>query len=167
MDASVMSKATHKLMTYVELERRATACIAKGFQKQKWIIFCETLMDLGYKISLYEARQTVSKYVTVIGWDREFKVRFSNHKPIYAREAQGDCDFFVGVTNLGVTRMEDALNATKQFFYQRDLQLQAKWEKDSLSQGQRNSRSSREGQRKLPEQVLVHGSGVREGSYAL
>lgn len=30
---------------------------------QKWILFCRYFMSKGYKIRLYEARRTVSKYI--------------------------------------------------------------------------------------------------------
>lgn len=33
---------------------------------QKWILFCRYFMSKGYKIRLYEARRTVSKYITLI-----------------------------------------------------------------------------------------------------
>lgn len=73
-------------------------------------------MRLGFTIELYEARQTKSKYCTVKRDVKSFKVRFSDHKPIYHREMQGDCDFFVGVTNTGSRNTHDAINATCNFF---------------------------------------------------
>ena len=87
------------------------------YPKQKWVEFCETLLREGYVLSLYEARQTYSKYITVRKAGRSpFKVRFSNHKPIQSRELAGDCDFFVGVTNLGVTNTAMALQAVRRHF---------------------------------------------------
>lgn len=88
-----------------------------GFSKPRWITFCEDMMQRGFQVKLYEAKRTVSKYVTVIGpCGREFKVRFSDHKPIMRREVEGDCDFFVGVTNLGVTNTTHAIMETLMFF---------------------------------------------------
>lgn len=98
------------------LKNREALAAAYGWPTAKWIQFCRTLMAEGYKVSLYEAQYTVSKYITVRKGKRTFKVRFSNHKPIPAREAAGDCDFFVGVTNLGVTNTEQALAAVRQHF---------------------------------------------------
>lgn len=86
--------------------------------KAKWISFCEYLLARGYKLSLYEARQTVSKYITVTknNSPKKFKVRFSNHKPIQYKEDAGDCDFFVGVSNNKVTNTQDAIKAVLNHF---------------------------------------------------
>ena len=108
-----MQKATNKRISKSYLESR----ISTQFGKQKWISFCEVLLDEGYDLYLYEARKTFSKYITVKNKtkNKQFKVRFSNHKPIYGREVNGDCDFFVGVTNLGVSTTSDALRAVKDY----------------------------------------------------
>lgn len=90
-----------------------------GFGKSKWISFCEEMLSLGFVVELYEARQTRSKYCTIMLPDnrgKQFKVRFSDHKPIYRRELAGDCDFFVGKTNTGVRTTWDAANAVCNFF---------------------------------------------------
>lgn len=81
----------------------------------KYILFIEKCLENGYSISLYNAQKTVSKYVTVSNGSKEYKVRFSNHKPSYYRELHKDCDFFVGITNLGVTTWEDAWDATVEY----------------------------------------------------
>ena len=73
-------------------------------------------MRLGFTVELYEARQTKSKYCTVRHAGKQFKVRFSDHKPIYRREMQGDCDFFVGHTHTGIRTTHDAANAVCNFF---------------------------------------------------
>jgi len=96
---------------------RARQLRAKGFPKAKWIEFCEICLEAGYTVHLYEARKTYSKYITVSLDDiRPFKVRFSNHKPIHSRELNGDCDYFVGHTNLRVTNTDGALAATAKYF---------------------------------------------------
>ena len=77
---------------------------------QKWILFCRYFMSKGYKIRLYEARKTVSKYITLIKDGKSCKVRFSNHRPIREREKNKDCDFFVGVTNFQVITAQDVAN---------------------------------------------------------
>lgn len=106
------NKATNVAVTPEFLAERTARAEAAGFEKAQWVVFCETLMKMGFALHLYEARKTVSKYVTVA---REgmppFKVRFSNHKPIFAREAGGDCDYFVGVTNFGVQTTGGAFKA--------------------------------------------------------
>ena len=103
------------------LNTRYERAKALGYSKAKWILFCEALLEAGYKLSLYEARNTYSKYVTVIKDGRRFKVRFSNHKPIKHREIKGDCDFFVGVTNLGTTTTSEALKAVQDFFAKKEV----------------------------------------------
>lgn len=77
----------------------------------KWILFCEEILKLNLSASLYEARQTSSKYITISYKNNKFKVRFSNHKPIKSRESRKDCDFFVGVNHNSVTNTKDALQA--------------------------------------------------------
>ncbi len=98
------------------LEHRAKSCVNKGFSKQKWISFCEVLLAKGFSIKLYEARETVSKYITVYRNDKNYRVRFSNHKPSYNREKNRDCDFFVGVTHTGTRTTNDALKAIGDFY---------------------------------------------------
>lgn len=77
----------------------------------KWIQFCRYMMERGYKVKLYEAHKTVSKYVTVIATnDVSYTVRFSNHKPNRGRELNGDCDFFCGVTWTGTRTISEAIH---------------------------------------------------------
>lgn len=112
-----MSKATNLKLTPLYLASRSSDLIKRGYEKPKWIVFCEALLSRGLTVHLYEARKTFSKYVTATDASgRSFKVRFSNHKPIPSRESRGDCDFFVGVTNQKVTTTNMALDATLKFF---------------------------------------------------
>jgi|GEM_PF-6843435 len=107
-------KQTNSVITPLLLEARVQRTVNAGFSKQKWVEFCEILLRQGFKLTLYEARQTYSKYITVIkpgSRKRGFLVRFSNHKPNKRRELSGDCDFFVGVTHLGITTSRQALQA--------------------------------------------------------
>ena len=93
--------------------------VSKEFGKQKWITFCETLIGEGFSLSLYEAKKTYSKYITVrdnLQPLKPFRVRFSNHKPTFKKENQKDCDFYVGVGNNGTYTTEDALKAVRKFF---------------------------------------------------
>lgn len=112
-------KATNKIVDIGYLRSRASYLESGGFKKSKWIVFCEEMLRLGLVCELYEARQTVSKYITVrLPEDRRksFKVRFSDHKPIYHRELEGHCDFFVGRTNLKITTTQQAIAAACEFF---------------------------------------------------
>jgi hypothetical protein len=71
------------------------------------------MLAKGLIVSLYEAKETVSKYVTVSSPEcGEFKVRFSNHKPSRYREAHQHCDFFVGYNNFCTTSTQQAIFAT-------------------------------------------------------
>lgn len=103
------------------LEERAALNLSLGYRKQKWIEFCEILLNEGFQVFLYEARQTRSKYLTVRKEGRSFKVRFSDHRPGREKEALGDCDFFVGVTHTGVRNTGHALAAVREFFYIKQL----------------------------------------------
>jgi len=109
-------KASNTEVTVELLKARVEYSIKLGYSKQKWVEFCEHFLAQGYHLSLYEARRTVSKYITVSRGRQRFKVRFSNHKPIEHREKAGDCDFFVGRTNLKVTTTRDAIRATEEYF---------------------------------------------------
>jgi hypothetical protein len=73
-------------------------------------------MSAGFTLTLYEARHTLSKYVTVSDGQSEYKVRFSNHRPNKGRELNGDCDFFVGVTHTGWRTTDHALEAVAEHF---------------------------------------------------
>lgn len=91
------------------------------FKKLKWVEFCEHFFNYEHlEIFLTEAKTTNSKYLTLEyknnGYISLFTVRFSDHKPNIKREKQKDCDFFVGVTNLGVTNTKDAIIATQQWY---------------------------------------------------
>lgn len=109
-------KATHRNVTYDFLKHRKER--AHKFPPAKWIEFCEICLDSGFSVSLYEARKTFSKYVTVRRGGKQFLVRFSNHPPIKSREIRGDCDFFVGRTNLTTTTTDDAVRAAAVYFSQ-------------------------------------------------
>jgi hypothetical protein len=115
-------KATNLKMTPAYLSARTDGLAERGFKKSKWIEFCENMLARDLTVHLYEARQTRSKYVTVSKKGHSpFKVRFSNHAPIKSKEASGDCDFFVGVTNFTVTTTGDALAATLAHFGMKEV----------------------------------------------
>lgn len=115
----VTHKAFNRAVTPSYLSERALRLERAGYQPPKWIQFCEKLLGGGYILSLYEARTTHSKYITVASPGspaKPYKVRFSDHKAVYAREANGDCDFFVGMTNLRITNWHDAVEAVHAHF---------------------------------------------------
>ena len=75
----------------------------------KWISFCETMLELGYEVSVYMSKTTFSKYVYVSNGKKTVKIRFSNHKPNYTKEIEKDSDFYVGVNNKVVTTTEQVI----------------------------------------------------------
>lgn len=111
-------KAKDLLLTQSYLEDRAYNAEVAGYPKAKWIEFCEILLKENYELTLYEAKETYSKYITVMNktHTKKFKVRFSDHVPILWREIKKDCDFFVGKTNLRTTNTTMALAAVRAFF---------------------------------------------------
>lgn len=124
-----IKKATNLVVNQPYLKKRADILANAGYVKPKWIGFCETMLAKGYVLTLYEARETFSKYITVSkSGFKPYKVRFSNHKAIYAREMNGDCDFFVGVGNLKVTTTEHAILATDAHFTKQKYELNEKLE---------------------------------------
>lgn len=91
---------------------------ASNYPKAKWIEFCETVLGFGLEMTIYEARETVSKYITIYGGGDWYVVRFSNHKPNRQREKSGDCDFFVGVNHGFVSNSTQALAAVREYFFE-------------------------------------------------
>lgn len=105
-----------KEMEIRDLDEIDFATVRAGYKPAKWSYFCRTMINAGLKVSLYQSKTTVSKYVYVRNSnDKEFKVRFSNHKPIKTKEEANDCDFFVGIANRTVTNTDQAIEATFNF----------------------------------------------------
>lgn len=94
------------------LRGRAKAARAGGFPKPRWIEFCETMIGLGYTVTLHEAASTVSKYVTVFNLGKRYKVRFSNHRPAKDRQQHRDCDCYVGVSHGRTVTTDEAIAET-------------------------------------------------------
>lgn len=116
------------------LDQRLQRAASKGFSKQKWIEFCEHFLERGFKLSMYEARATVSKYVKVHHEGKYFIVRFSNHRPNQTRELRGDSDFFVGVTHTGVRTTADAINAVNAWIERKMVAVHEGQKESSMSQ---------------------------------
>ena len=87
-----------------------------GYRPPRWSYFCEVMLIHGFRVYMYEAKNTNSKYVTIEKDKKTFKVRFSDHKPIFEREIKKDCDFFVGITNTGTRTTENAIQAALGWF---------------------------------------------------
>lgn len=113
---SIWKKVTDLKVNQEFLNARIKRAAADGYGKARYIAFCEHFLSLGFDVYLYEARRTESKYVTVKKGKRQFKVRFSAHKPIKERERAKDCDFFVGMTNYTITNTSQAIRACIVYF---------------------------------------------------
>lgn len=81
-----------------------------GWPVPKWIVFCEKMIDAGWKVSLYRAKTTVSKYIYIHKEKNVLKIRFSNHRANVFKELNGDCDFYVGIGNNGVITTEQLID---------------------------------------------------------
>lgn len=110
-------KVHHEYVDKHFVTKRTRAAMGMGYEVPKYVQFIDKMLNIGYRVKLHEAFETRSKYVTVEGGhDLQFKVRFSNHKPIKARELAGDCDFFVGMTHTGTRTTNMAVEAVREFF---------------------------------------------------
>ena len=101
------NKASGQAVTREFLDHRQAR--AQGKPRAKWIQFCLTMLAKGYKVTMYEARHSYSKYITVYNGGRCHKLRFSNHEPIKARELRRDCDTFVGIAHTSTVTTEQAI----------------------------------------------------------
>lgn len=79
------------------------------YPEPKWIMFCETMLDEGMTLSIYESKTTVSKYIWVSRGQLTVKVRFSNHRPNNVMQQVEDCDYYVGVSNGKVITTEQVI----------------------------------------------------------
>lgn len=77
------------------------------YKPPKYFEFIKTMLLEGWNVKLYTAG--VSKYVFVSKGDHIYKIRFSNHKPIYTKELQNDCDFYVGITHQQASKTEQVI----------------------------------------------------------
>lgn len=95
----------------VNFDKKKTERLIRDYPKQyktpKYLLFIKTVLDNGYKVKVYEAR--VSKYVFVKKEDTILKIRFSNHKPLFEKEEESDCDYYVGVSHKQVITTENLI----------------------------------------------------------
>jgi hypothetical protein len=80
----------------------------KQYPTPKYLLFIKQMIDSGWMVKLYKAG--VSKYVFLIKGNDIFKIRFSNHLPLYYKEVESDCDYYVGVSHLQCSTTEQILN---------------------------------------------------------
>lgn len=91
----------------IEKIRKLIEFYPKQFAPPKYLVFMEKMMDAGWIVKLHKVG--VSKYIFVEKGDNLFKIRFSNHKPLYNRELENDCDFYVGISHTQVSTTEKVL----------------------------------------------------------
>jgi len=108
-------RAVNRVVTKEFLDKRVG--IAK-FGRSVWVRYCDFMLARGYKVELYEPKETVSKYVTVFGnFDLTYKVRFSTHPPSSRRMLESDVKMVVGYSLDGKTyTLNDAIEATLRWF---------------------------------------------------
>lgn len=84
------------------------------YQTPKYLLFILEMNNLGFRVGLKEAKTTFSKYVLIEKGTQKYKIRFSNHRSKLSRELEQDCDFYVGVGNLGVITTEQVIEQIKE-----------------------------------------------------
>lgn len=80
----------------------------KKYPVPKYLTFIRDLLQDGWQVKLYKAGK-FSKYVFVMKNEQVFKIRFSNHKPIYEKEIENDCDYYVGISHTQAHKTEEIL----------------------------------------------------------
>lgn len=77
--------------------KQVIAQYPKEYPVPKYLQFMLEMNQRGYETLLYTAQ--VSKYVFLKKGFDVYKIRFSNHRPIYSREQENDCDYYVGISH--------------------------------------------------------------------
>lgn len=105
----VFKKNIHlaKKMTVAEVEKLIQNYNGR-YPPPKYMLFMRNMLREGWRVKLYTSK--VSKYVFVTKPKHAYKIRFSNHKPTYTRESNGDSDYYVGVSNFAVHTAEEIEN---------------------------------------------------------
>ena len=79
-----------------------------GYPAPKYLLFARDLLEDGWKVRQYKGgKRGISKYLFIEKGDHLYKIRFSNHKPIKAKEEESDCDFYVGVSHFQTSTTEE------------------------------------------------------------
>ena len=77
--------------------KQEIAQYSRDYPTPKYLSFMLEMCLQGWEVKLYTA--TVSKYIFLTKKDIVYKIRFSNHKPIYSRQMENDCDYYVGISH--------------------------------------------------------------------
>jgi len=112
-----LQKFNGEAITLHDIGKRKARFEGMGYAPAQWMVFCEKMLRIGYKVTVKETHNAHSKYVRVYGaGDTFYQVRFSNHLPNKRRELDEDCGFFVGVAHTGVRNTAMAIKAVGDFF---------------------------------------------------
>lgn len=99
------------------IARKVTPEYLDRWGKPKWAQFCETLLEEGFRVFLYMARRTNSKYVYVSKASGVWlKIRFSDHKANLNQEKGSDSDYYVGRGNFGAITTGQVLQEVRNYF---------------------------------------------------
>lgn len=79
----------------------------KKYATPKYLLFIKKMLENGWFVKVYVCR--VSKYVFITKGDEIFKIRFSNHKPLYQKEQEEDCDYYVGISHNQISTTEEII----------------------------------------------------------
>lgn len=85
----------------------------RQYPTPKYLLFMLEMSKCGFEVSLHKSKSTVSKYIYLRKGDKQYKVRFSNHRSNFRHELEADCDFYVGVGNMGVKTTETVIKEIK------------------------------------------------------
>jgi hypothetical protein len=81
------------------------------YSTPKYLLFIRELLREGWEVRLYEVGR--SKYVFVTKDEFIFKIRFSDHKPIYWKQKENDCDFYVGISHKKIFTTDQIIQKIK------------------------------------------------------
>lgn len=84
----------------------------KEYSTPKYLTFMQRMLKEGWGVKLHEVNR--SKYVFITKGDHIFKIRFSNHKPLYHKQRSNDCDFYVGISHKQVHTTEEIIRIIKE-----------------------------------------------------
>lgn len=87
------------------------------YNTPKYLLFLREMLQDGWEAKIYEVER--SKYVFITKDELIFKVRFSNHKPIYQRQKANDCDFYVGISHKQAQTTEEVIRKIKDIYANR------------------------------------------------
>lgn len=117
-----VSDADYRLLTRDEILRRSIAIQNKGYPISKWLFCAWACIESGLDVVLYQAKETVSKYLYLADPKQPdippFKLRFSDHSPSAGQVDMRDCDFYIGVVSSRsqAQTTEDAMQVIGRYF---------------------------------------------------